>query len=95
LADDMFVMKSVSSDEVFTFFWKSALSQWRKSPFQVHGVEYNCAEQYMMAQKAIIFGDMEKLSEIMEAKLPSVQKKLGRQVKNFDVDEWNDVASIS
>ena len=38
----------------FEFFWKSLspYSQWYKSTFEVDGQEYNCAEQYMMHQKA-------------------------------------------
>ena len=38
----------------FTFFWRSEspFSQWHKSTFYVDGTKYNCAEQYMMHQKA-------------------------------------------
>ncbi len=38
----------------FTFFWRSEspFSQWHKSTFYVDGIKYNCAEQYMMHQKA-------------------------------------------
>jgi len=40
--------------EKFTFFWQadSLFSQWYGCKFTVDGVEYNCAEQYMMHQKA-------------------------------------------
>jgi len=40
--------------ERFTFFWnqESPFSQWYSCRFSVDGVEYNCAEQYMMHQKA-------------------------------------------
>lgn len=46
--------KSVESGEEFSFFYgnKSAFSQWHKAKFTVDGTEYNCAEQYMMHQKA-------------------------------------------
>ena len=38
----------------FTFFWNGTdiLSQWYIAKFQVENVWYNCAEQYMMHQKA-------------------------------------------
>ena len=38
----------------YTFFWRSEspFSQWHPSGFEVDGVKYNCAEQYMMHQKA-------------------------------------------
>ena len=40
--------------ERFTFFWGNAspFSQWHPAPFKLDDVEYNCAEQYMMHQKA-------------------------------------------
>ena len=41
-------------DETFTFFFgsKSPFSQWHPSEFEVEGVTYNCAEQFMMHRKA-------------------------------------------
>jgi len=40
--------------EKFTFFWQAnqPFSQWYACKFTVDGIEYNCAEQYMMHQKA-------------------------------------------
>lgn len=62
----------------------------RMAPFG--SFAFNCAEQFMMASKASIFGDQITLQEIMWSNKPGDQKKLGRQVKNFDVDAWNLVA---
>lgn len=38
----------------FEYFWlkTSVFSQWYPSKFVVDGVEYNCAQQYIMQQKA-------------------------------------------
>jgi ribA/ribD-fused uncharacterized protein len=55
---------------------------------------YNCAEQFMMAQKARIFNDTETLIKIMAAKHPKEQKRLGRSVKNFDEATWNAIAEF-
>ena len=46
--------QSSSDDETFTFFWgkKSPFSQWHPAKFTVDGVLYECAEQFMMHQKA-------------------------------------------
>jgi ribA/ribD-fused uncharacterized protein len=52
------------------------------------GVEYSCAEQYMMAKKAELFGDELSLRLILAATEPSEHKKLGRAVKNFDSAVW-------
>lgn len=42
------------ADEKFTFFFGagSPFSQWHYAQFTLDDVEYNCAEQYMMHQKA-------------------------------------------
>jgi ribA/ribD-fused uncharacterized protein len=70
--------------EKFTFFWSGPFSQWHPSPFQIDGIHYNCAEQWMMAEKARLFGDEETERKIMFAVMPQDQKKYGRQVKDFD-----------
>ena len=56
------------------------------------GVKYLTTEQAMMAYKAQVFGDEDKRAAIMAAKEPKMQKKLGRQVANFDAKTWDKVA---
>lgn len=84
----------------FLFFWRptpaangrimeSCLSQWWMCGFTVDSVYYSCAEQYMMAEKARLFGDEETLSSIMAAKHPKQMKDYGRAVRNFDRDVWD------
>lgn len=75
----------------FIFFWGGTYSQWCPSPFVIDGVEYNCTEQYMMAKKALVFGDYKALEKIMSTDEPHAQKAYGRQVKGFDSDTWNKV----
>ena len=79
--------------EKFTFFWggPSAIgqfSQWAFSPFTIGGILYSCAEQWMMAEKARLFGDTETLAKIMATNDPMEQKALGKQVKGFDKATW-------
>nr|WP_154890714.1 NADAR family protein [Paenibacillus xylanexedens] len=76
--------------EKFTFFWQTAspFSQWFKADFTVNGVQYTSAEQYMMHQKALLFGDQQIADKIMKTRSASVQKKLGRQVTGFDQTIW-------
>jgi conserved hypothetical protein, ribA/ribD-fused len=84
----------------YLFFWghtppddgsadKSCLSQWRMSPFVVDGTSYSCAEQYMMAEKARLFGDLEMLDAILRAEHPKEMKAYGRAVRNFDKEIWD------
>lgn len=74
----------------YTFFWNGPFSQWDTSPFMdVEGIVYNCAEQYMMAQKALLFKDQATFAKIMATTLPKEQKTLGRQVKNFNPKIWD------
>lgn len=68
---------------------KSCLSQWYSCKFYSDGIEYNCAEQYMMSEKAKLFKDEETRQLIMKESSQGVIKKLGRQIKNFDEKEWD------
>lgn len=90
--------KNMSLD--FLFFWghsqknpdkidQSCLSQWYPSEFIVDDILYNNAEQFMMAQKAELFGDSQTFALIMNASTPKEMKALGRKVKNFSDDIWN------
>ena len=75
------------SDDV-VLFWQppSVFSQWTISLFTVDLVDYTCAQQYMMASKARLFGDNSALSAILATDDPREQKHIGRQVCHFDQD---------
>lgn len=85
----------------FVFFWghedrskgvpKVCLSQWYQCSFIVDGQYYNCAEQYMMAEKARIFGDEETRQQIFAEYSQLAMKKLGRKVRNYDDDIWKKI----
>ena len=74
----------------YKYFWGGVFSQWWTCSFELNKVKYNCTEQYMMAQKALIFGDYNAYESIMDATSPKVKKAIGRTVKNFDVQIWNE-----
>jgi len=80
--------------EKFTFFWSGPFSQWHPSEFWIGGVEYNCAEQWMMAEKARLFKDEHAERDIMTTHRPNEQKAIGRHVKNFDLGVWNQNAKL-
>lgn len=77
--------------EQFTFFFgkKSPFSQFYPCQFTVDGVTYNCAEQYMMHQKALLFGDDIMARMIMATDAPLVMKQCGRKVTPFDPMLWS------
>lgn len=84
----------------FLFFWghtptgngnisETCFSQWWLCRFKVDGVEYSCAEQFMMAEKARMFGDGEMLEKIMGTVYPKEMKAYGRGVRNFNKGQWD------
>lgn len=75
----------------FAFFWGGWPSQWHRCRFSIDGVTYNCCEQFMMAEKARVFGDADVERAILAATNPRQQKALGRTVRHFDVATWNSV----
>ncbi len=86
-----------SSDTDPIFFWKDDqkngyLCQWYKSSFldseNLSLGAFNCAEQWMMYHKAILFDDQNMASQIMKTTSPGKQKGLGAQVQNFDETKW-------
>ena len=48
----------------------------------------HCAEQFMMASKARLFGDDTALSATLASDDPREQKRVGRHVRHFDHDFW-------
>lgn len=85
----------------FLFFWghtpkneeqadKSCFSQWFPSAFEQDGITYPTAEHWMMAGKAKLFEDNEMFEKIVASKTPHQAKKLGRKVRNFDPNAWNE-----
>jgi ribA/ribD-fused uncharacterized protein len=79
---------TAASGERFTLFWHGPFSQWHPCKFTVNGMEFNCAEQFMMYSKAILFGDVQAAQKILEAATPREQKALGRKVRTFDEAVW-------
>ena len=84
----------------FLFFWghqksksgdltAACFSQWWGSPFFVDEVRYATTEHWMMAQKALLFNNLDIYQQVLAAKSPAEAKALGRQVQQFDNDVWN------
>lgn len=90
----------MSTSPTHVYFVGGPFSQWFRSPFKgklpisedAPILDFNCAEQFMMACKAALFADWETLDLIMQTTDPSEQKALGRKVKNFDDAHWREGA---
>ena len=75
--------------EKYAFFWGSEFSNWYYCPITYKGIEFFNTEQIFMWEKAMFFNDTEIADKIIKSDgNPSVAKKLGRQVKNFDSNKW-------
>ena len=89
-----------SNNSEFVFFWKPGnidhepeccFGQWQYSEFRSatgNIIDYTCAEQYMMAEKARLFDDEETEAQIVAATNPKQMKALGRKVQNFNDRIW-------
>lgn len=97
------IKQKAESDEPikYLFFWghrpskdgsitASCLSQWWECKFVVDDILYKSAEHWMMAEKARLFQDKENLEKIINCQSPAEAKKLGRQVRNFNAERWNE-----
>jgi ribA/ribD-fused uncharacterized protein len=91
------ITKAIKPD--YVFFWghtqkipgvadKYCFSQWWPANFVVEGVNYTTAEHWMMAKKALLFGDTEQYQNVLSTDSPAKAKKYGRAVKNFDDALW-------
>ena len=97
------IKQKAESDEPikYLFFWghqpskdgsitSSCLSQWWLCEFVIDDILYKSSEHWMMAEKARLFQDNEILEKIINCQSPAEAKKLGRQVRNFEVEKWNE-----
>lgn len=69
-------------------------SNWYASAFTLRGSTYANIEQYMMAQKARLFGDEATAARILKTTDPAKIKALGRAVQPYDDRLWNGVRQL-
>ena len=88
---DEFDGSQVVETRTMVLFWQppAVFGQWTASRFTVDGATYGCAEQFMMAEKARLFGDEATRAKILAAGSPRQHKALGRQVAGFVQAVWD------
>ena len=69
-------------------------SNWYEAEFEVDGRRFASVEQYMMYEKARLFGDPETAEKVLKITDAAQIKALGRQVKNYDDHLWNGCRQI-
>lgn len=75
----------------YILFFKQWPSNWETAPMIIDGTQYNCVEQFMMAEKARTFEDTETRNEILATLDPKAHRALGRKVKGYDGSVWDQV----
>lgn len=75
----------------FVFFWGGEYSQWFLCEFMEDQVKFSSTEKYMMYHKAMHFKDGHTAHKIMLIDNPKLIKALGREVTNFNPNEWDKV----
>ena len=69
-------------------------SNWYEAAFEIGGRRFTSVEQYMMYEKAELFGDRETAQKVLEITDAAQIKALGRQVKGYDDHLWNGCRQI-
>lgn len=83
---------------VILFYGKNGsypeFSNFYLSDFTIDGETYPSVEHYFMWEKARMFDpDGEAIKQMSNEKTPQQMKKLGKMVKNFDAQEWDDYSA--
>lgn len=79
----------MTKNDKMCLFYGGPFSQWYIAPMEINRVTYNCCEQWMMYNKAMMFNDVTAATKIMCADNPRQQKRLGRNVVGFDKARWD------
>ena len=75
--------------DTHVYFWGDpTFSNWGQARIVYKDKVFQNTEQAFMWEKAKFFGDEETAEEILKNDNPSMAKKLGRKVKNFDNERW-------
>ena len=64
------------------------LSNWYPSPFDLDGVHFTSAEQYIMYRKCMTFGDAVSAQKILATEDTKAQQAIGRSAKGYVGSVW-------
>ena len=95
LPDELNAFKVTSKEDAHTvgFFGEiNPLSNFHESPFTHEGTQYISSEQFIQANKAKYFGDLDTYSMILGCTTSLECKILSKQIRNVDDSKWDEVA---
>ena len=84
----------VAGQEVEAFFFHlptephGFLSNWYPSPFDFDGIHFSSAEQYIMYQKCVLFGDDTSAKAVLATDNTQEQQTIGRKAKGYVGGVW-------
>ena len=77
--------------DTHVYFWGSIFSNWANCELNYNDEWFANSEQAFVWRKAIFFHDYKTADLILKETNPRVAKELGRAVKNFVKEEWDEV----
>ena len=96
LPEELNVFKVTTKENETTvgFFGEiNPLSNFHPSAFKHDGIHYISSEQFIQANKAKYFGDLESYNMILGCATSLECKNLAKQIRNVDNAKWEEVAS--
>lgn len=82
----------MNNASTYEFFWQtsSPFSNWHPATYILDEITFNCSEQGVMYDKAILFGDHDIAKKILQCNnsQQKLMKNLGRQVSGFNEEIW-------
>ena len=81
------------------FFHKPAephgfLSNWYPSPFDLDGVHFTSAEQYIMYKKCMVFGDVASAKKVLATEDTKEQQAIGQNAKGYVGKVWEGMRQV-
>ena len=86
------VTSKENSETIGLFGELNPLSNFHKCIFKVDGTWYHSSEQYIQHKKAEYFSDRQSALRILTADSAMECKQLARDIRNYDVTKWKEVA---
>ena len=90
---NVFKVTTRENEHIVRFFGEiNPLSNFYLAAFAHNGIHYRSSEQFIQSSKVKFFGDMDMYNQITGCTTSLECKSLSQQIKNVDVNRWEEVA---